>query len=58
MFYDFWTFCHNIGLHFYALPTMVVALATGVTALVHHINQKRRDQKAETDALNEFNKNN
>lgn len=55
MLYDFWTFSHNIGLHFYAIPTIVVTLCTGVMALVHHINQKRRDRKFEQESVKELN---
>ncbi len=52
MLYDFWVFSHNIGLHFYALPTLALALTTGVIALVHHRNQKKRDDDFE-DRLKE-----
>ncbi len=52
MLYDFWVFSHNIGLHFYALPTLVLALTTGVIALVHFRNQKKRDDEFE-DQLKE-----
>lgn len=47
MLYDFWVFSHNIGLHFYALPTLALALTTGVIALVHRRNQKKRDEDFE-----------
>ncbi len=52
MLYDFWAFSHNIGLHFYALPTLALALVTGVIALVHLRNQKKRDDDFE-DQLKE-----
>ncbi len=52
MLYDFWVFSHNIGLHFYALPTLALALVTGVIALVHLRNQKKRDDDFE-DQLKE-----
>jgi len=47
MLYDFWVFSHNIGLHFYALPTLALAIVTGVMALVHRRNQKKRDEDFE-----------
>lgn len=47
MLYDFWVFSHNIGLHFYALPTLALALTTGVIALGHLRNQKKRDDDFE-----------
>ncbi len=49
---NFWVFSHNIGLHFYALPTLVLALTTGVIALLHRRNQKKRDADFE-DRLKE-----
>lgn len=52
MLYDFWVFSHNIGLHFYALPTLALALTTGVITLVHLRNQKKRDNDFE-DQLKE-----
>jgi len=52
MLYDFWVFSHNIGLHFYALPTLALALTTGVITLVHLWNQKKRDDDFE-DQLKE-----
>lgn len=52
MLYNFWIFSHNIGLHFYALPTLVLAIATCVIALVHNRNQKKRDDEFE-DQLKE-----
>lgn len=52
MLYDFWVFSHNIGLHFYALPTLALALTTGVITLVHLRNQKKRDDDFE-DQLKE-----
>lgn len=52
MLYNFWVFSHNIGLHFYALPTLALALTTGVIILVHIRNQKKRDDDFE-DQLKE-----
>ncbi len=49
MLYDFWVFSHNIGLHFYALPTLALALITGVITLVHLRNQKKRDDDFEDE---------
>ncbi len=49
MLYDFWVFSHNIGLHFYALPTLALALTTGVITLVHLHNQKKRDDDFEDE---------
>lgn len=52
MLYDFWVFSHSIGLHFYAIPTIVLAVATLAIGLGHHHNQKKRDEKFE-DQLKE-----
>lgn len=56
--YEFWTFSHDVlGMHFYAIPTMVVALAGAITALVHHHNQKKRDEDFEKELAEKLQKN-
>lgn len=48
MFYNLYQFTHgSLGLHFWDLPTLVLAVVLIVVLVVHSRNQKKREEKFE-----------
>lgn len=48
MLYNLYQFVHNsLGLHFWDLPALLVAIVMVIVAIVHSRNQKKREDKFE-----------
>lgn len=54
MLENFYGFSHNVGLHVYTIPTLVVALVLVVMVLVHNHNQKKRQKDFEEEMEKKF----
>lgn len=50
MLYNLYQFVHNsLGLHFWDIPALLVAVAMIIIAIVHGRNQKKREDKYEEE---------
>lgn len=49
---QFYEFAHNLGVHVWEIPSLVVILVMVIMGIVHWRNQKKRDSDFE-DELNE-----
>ncbi len=49
MLYDLYVGIHNMGLHFWDLPMLIVVIAMVVVGLVHGRNQKKRESDWEDE---------
>ena len=49
---QFYEFAHNLGVHVWVIPSLVVMPVMGIMGIVHWRNQKKRDSDFE-DELNE-----
>lgn len=49
----YYEFCHNLGIHSWDIPALVVLAIMVIVGVVHSRNQKKRDEKFEEELKKE-----
>lgn len=50
MLYRIYEFAHNVGIHFWDIPSIIVLIAIAVMGIVHTVRQKQREEDFEEES--------
>lgn len=49
MLYRIYTFAHDVGIHFWDIPSILVLVLIAVIGIVHTVRQKQREEDFEDE---------
>lgn len=49
MLYRIYTFAHDVGIHFWDIPSILVLIIIAVIGIVHTVRQKQREEDFEDE---------